>query len=281
MITKTLKMGGIALVGAGLVGGLFFGGDLVSYARSSFKSVQTSVKDNVPIEFELKRARDLLEEVIPEMHANIKLISQEEVEIAALQADIETSQEALDQERARITKLRKAMTIQKANYTFGKRRYTRDDVKHELSNRFARFKEAELVITSKHHLLSNRERSLQAALQLLDDTRAQKRLLEEKISALEGQYRLQKAASVGSEINIDNSKLAKTEKLISDIKKRLDVHERVLAHESRFVQTIPVDPLDEGDLLAQIDEHFCPTHTPEESIEGNVKGITVVVETQP
>ena len=88
MISKSIKMGVLVLVGAALVGGLFFGKDMISYAHSSCKSVQTAVKDSVPIEFELKRAHDLLQDVIPEMHANIKLISQEEVEIAALQADI-------------------------------------------------------------------------------------------------------------------------------------------------------------------------------------------------
>ena len=258
MITKTLKLSGLILLGAGLVGGLFFGKDVVSYARSSVKSVSSAVKDSVPIEFELKRAKDLLEEVIPEMHANIKLISQEEVEIAALQADIEKSQENLSEESQRIQKLRKALNVQQASYNFGNREFTRADVKMDLTNRFERFKEAELVFASKQHLLANRQKSLQAALQLLDETRGQKRLLEDKISALEGQYRLVKAASVGSTVCIDNGKLAKTEKLISDIKKRLDVAERVLTHESRFVQAIPVDSVSEVDLLTQIDEHFCP-----------------------
>jgi len=258
MITKTLKLGGLILVGTGLIGSMFFGKDMLSYARSSAKSVQTAVKDSVPIEFELKRAKDMLEEVIPEMHANIKMISQEEVEIAALQADIEKSQQNLNEEAQRVQKLRKALNINQASYTFGDRQFTRTDVKQDLSHRFERYKEAELVFASKQHLLANRQRTLHAALQLLDETRSQKRLLEDKISALEGQYRLVKAASVGSPISIDQGKLAKTEKLISDIKKRLDVAERVLSHESRFVQTIPVDTVSEVDLLTQIDDHFCP-----------------------
>ena len=61
---------------------------------------------------------------------------------------------------------------------------------------------------------------------------------------------------------MDNSKLAQTEKLISDIKKRLDVAERVLAHESRFTPHIPVESVNEIDLLVQIDEHFTPTSAP-------------------
>ncbi len=277
MFKRTLKLGSLILVGTGLVGGLFFGKDMVSYARSSAKSVRLAVKDSVPIEFELKRAKDMLEEVIPEMHANIKLISQEEVEIAALHADIQNSQENLDEEGQRIQKLRKALNIQKASYRFGDRQFTRTDVKQDLCHRFERYKEAELVFASKQHLLANRQKTLHAALQLLDETRSQKRLLEDKISALEGQHRLVKAAAVGSPISIDQGKLAKTEKLISDIKKRLDVAERVLSHESRFVQAIPVDTVSEVDLLTQIDDHFCPQDT----TDVDHSEVARVVETQP
>ena len=81
-------------------------------------------------------------------------------------------------------------------------------------------------------------------------------MLEDKIESLASQYRLVKAASIGSNIQVDNSKLAQTEKLITQIKKRLDVAERVLAHESQFVQAIPVDAVAEEDLLTQVDEYF-------------------------
>jgi hypothetical protein len=81
-------------------------------------------------------------------------------------------------------------------------------------------------------------------------------MLEDKIESLASQYRLVKAASVGSNIQVDNSKLAQTEKLITQIKKRLDVAERILAHESQFVQAIPVDAVVEEDLLTQVDDYF-------------------------
>jgi chromosome segregation ATPase len=259
MFGKWFKMGLLVVVILCVIGGLLFGGDLVSYVRSTIKSVQRSVKDAVPIEFELKRARDTLEQIIPEMHANIRLIAQEEVEVAALNSDIEKSQKALADERMRIARLRKSLDVQPAVYTFAGRTFTRTQVKQDLAQRFERFKEAELVLASKQKLLERRQSSLHAAMQMLEQTRAQKRLLHDKIGALESQYRVVKAAAVGSQIDIDNSKLAQTAKLIDQIKRRLDVAERVLAHESRFVQSIPVDAVPEEDLLAQIDEYFAPT----------------------
>jgi hypothetical protein len=256
MITRWLKRSVFVAGGVFLLGGLLFGKDLVSYVSSSAKSVQTAVKDAVPIEFELRRARDLLEEIIPEMHANIRLIAQEEVEVAALKADITRGEEAIEEEKVRISKLRGALDVQQAQYHFGGKEYSRSYVKEDLANRFERFKESELVLASKKRLLDTRENSLQSAMQLLEQTRSRKRLLEDKIESLASQYRVVKAAAIGSNIQVDNSKLAQTEKLISQIKKRLDVAERVLAHESQFVQAIPVDAVVEADLLTQVDEYF-------------------------
>ncbi len=265
MITRWLKMGAIATVGLGLAGGLLFGKDVASYVRSSAKGVRTVVKDSVPIEFELRRARDLLEEIIPEMHANIRLIAQEEVEVAALKAEIAKGQESLEDERARIRTLRGSLETPQAQYVFAGRQYSRGDVKADLAARFERLKEGELVLASKQRLLASRENSLNAAMQLLEKTRSQKHILENKIETLASQYRIVKAASVGSKVQVDNGKLAQTEKLIAQIQKRLDVAERVLAHESRFIESIPVDTVIEADLVAQVDEYFQQHEGPAEA----------------
>jgi hypothetical protein len=249
-------MGAIATVGLGLAGGLLFGKDVVSYVRSSAKGMRTVVKDSVPLEFELRRARDLLEEIIPEMHANIRLIAQEEVEVAALKAEIAKGQEGLEDERVKIRTLRGSLETPQVQYVFAGRQYSRGDVKADLAARFERLKEGELVLASKQRLLASRENSLNAAVQLLEKTRSQKHILENKIETLASQYRIVKAASVGSKVQVDNGKLAQTEKLIAQIQKRLDVAERVLAHESRFIEAIPVDTVLEADLVAQVDEYF-------------------------
>ena len=259
MLKKTLKTGLLVVVGAALIGGLFLGKDAMSYMRCSAGSVQSAVKDSVPIEFELKRAHDMLEDIIPEMHAHLRLIAQEEVEIAALKAGIQRSQASIAEEGQRIQKLRSTLATLQASYTFGSRNVSRADLKVGLAARFDRFKEAEIVLASQQRLLNTREQSLTAAMQLLEKTRSEKRLLQDKVSALAGQYRVVKASAVGSKLNIDNIKLTQTAKLIAQIEKRLEVAERVLAHESRFVQTIPVDIVEEADLIQQIDSHFNPS----------------------
>jgi len=259
MILRSVKWGVMGVVGLGLVGGMLFGKDAVSYVKSSARGVRTAVKDSVPVEFELRRARDMIEEIIPEMHANIRLIAQEEVEVAALKGEIAKGTEALKDEENKIKTLRVALEQPRVEYSFAGRNYGRNEVKTDLAARFERYKESELVLASRVKLLDSREKSLAAATQMLEKTRSEKRILEDRIEALASQYRILQAAATGTKFQVDSSKLAQTQKLITDIQKRLNVAERVMAHESKFVQSIPVDEVEtvaETDLVAQVDDYF-------------------------
>jgi len=263
MICKAIKTVVLVGLGVGLVGGLLFGREAVSYFRSAVGSVRDVAKDNVPIEFELRRARDLLNDIIPEMQANIRVIAQQEVEITNLKTDLVQSKKALCDEQCKVQKLRETLATQQTSYTINGLNYSRQAVAEELSRRFDRFKEAEVILAGKQRLLENREKSLQAGIAMLEKTRSQKMLLESQIETLNGQFRLVQAAAVGSKLNIDHSKLAQTQKVLADIKKQLDVAERVLAHESKFAEEIKVDTVDEKELVASVDEHFANKNTTE------------------
>ena len=263
----TRKLKTVVLVGGGLalVAVFLSPRGVLSYVRTSGHSVQRAIQDNIPTEFELQRARDLLDRTVPEMHANIRLIAEEEIEVAQLQEDIKASHERLSDEQARIARVRSMLETPQPTYAVHNQSVSHDTLREDLARRFERFKEARLVLDSKQRLLEARQASLTAARDRLDQMRAQKALLQDKIDALESQHRLVQAASLGSKLEIDDSAIAQTEKLIGDIRKRLDVAERVLAHEARFTQPIPLDTVSDADLLAEVDEYFAaPTPEPEE-----------------
>ncbi len=213
-------------------------------------------RPEIPIEFELRRARDLLEDIIPEMHANIGLIAREEVEVAALKNEVSEGEKSVIDQWSRIAQLRDYLKSSDKVFNFRDKQFSRQQVKDDLSWRFDRFKESELVLASKKKLLATRQTVLQSSMELLEKTKGRKCLLASKIENLETQHRLLQASAVESGIHVDNSKLAKTEKLINDVKKRLTVAERVLAHENLFIQTIPFEEVTETELTGQIDRYF-------------------------
>jgi hypothetical protein len=256
MLLKAVKWGVIGVGGLTLAGAMVFGRDMCSYATSGARAVRSAAHDAVPIEFQLRRAHDLVSDIVPEMQANVRVIAQQEVEIDALRNDIGTSEKSLDDERVRMTKIRDSLGTEQVSFTFGPHAYSREQLKEDLARRLDTSKEADIVLAGKKRLLENRQKSLAAAVQMLEKARSQKTMLESQIATLEGQYRLVQAASVGSAVAIDNSKLTQSQKLIDDIKKQLDVAERVLAHESKFIDPIQVDSVTEKDLLTQVDDYL-------------------------
>src|SRR5687767_2669420 len=143
---KTVVIGGVALA---LGTGIIFGTEAGSYIRSSYQGVRDSVKDSVPIEFEIKRAHHLLNDIVPEMHANIRLIAQQEVEVATLKKEIEHARRSLSDEQAGVQKLRTMLTSDTGTFRIQNVSYSRDEMTEELARKFDRFKEAEVVLASK------------------------------------------------------------------------------------------------------------------------------------
>jgi hypothetical protein len=241
--------------GVVLVGGVIFGNELFSYLRTSTGAVRETVRDAVPIEFELQRARDLIDDILPEIHANVRLIAEDEVEIAVLEKDIVRSGEQVVTDRQLLSQIREKLTTQNVSYEIGNRNYTRKQLAEQAALKLARLKDAEMIQASKQRLLETRQKSLQAAMQMLDRARDRKSQLEQKVESLVAQHRLVKASAIGSRFHVDDSKLSKADQLLSDIQKRVDVSERVLAHDSISEITLE-DVMDEDELLAEIDDHL-------------------------
>ena len=256
MFGKWIKRSVLLALTLLVVGTCLFGKDALSYVVSSGNWARTAIKDSVPIEFELRRAKDLLEDIIPEMHANIGIIAREEVEVAALKNEITQGEKSVDDQWSRVAQLRDYLKTSDNVFNLRGKEFSRQQVKDDLSWRFDRFKESELVLASKKKLLSTREIALHSSMDLLEKTKGRKRLLASKIESLETQHRLLKASAVESGIHVDNSKLAMTEKLINDVKKRLTVAERVLAHENVFAQIIPFEEVTETELTGEVDKYF-------------------------
>ncbi len=252
------------LVAFGLIGGIALGGlafllsntHAMSYLSSSKKMIEKSVKDSIPIEFEIQRARDLLEELLPEMRANLKLVAAEQVEVAELETDISDEADSIASEKGKVQILRNTLKQAQASYRIGNLDYDREEVVEELARRFEHLRTAEQLLKGKRDLLRNRKRSLEAAVKKLEKTRVARVTLESQIESLEAQFRLLQAQSTESQFHLDETKLTQTQDIITDLKRRLEVSRRVMAQESKFVEMIPIGGVEETSVVQRIDDYF-------------------------
>ncbi len=257
MVSKMIKPAALFAVGVVLVGFFLFGANFLSYVRTSGRVVQKAAQDSVSVEFELQRARDMVDDILPQLQANVRMIAEDEVEIATLEKDIEKGRIALDDRQRKLASLRKKMRVQQVSYEIGSRDISREHLTQQLSNEFDRYREAELIQGSKERLLETRKQSLANALQMHERAKHQKLQLEQKIESLVAQHRLVQSSSIGSQVDVDGGKLNRADQLLAQIQRRLDVSQRVLAHESDL-QEIQLDEgqVDETELLSEFDDYF-------------------------
>ncbi|MFN8856812.1 MAG: hypothetical protein ACK50P_14690 [Planctomycetaceae bacterium] len=253
-----LKKSLIAFAVAGTLGTLAFGRDLSSYLRTAGGEARQALKSGVPIEFEIQRARDMVESLIPEVRTCMHVIAEEEVNIDHLNREIAKAEVGLERQKGEILTMRKALESSQATFQYASRRYTADEVRGDLAQRFQRFKTAEATLASQQEIRRQRERSLVSAREKLEAMLNEKRTMEVEIEHLEARLKQVQAAQAASHLSVDDSGLSRARQLITELNKQLDVETKVLDAQGQFTGLIPVSAREPApaDLARQIDQHF-------------------------
>lgn len=254
---RWMKYGFATFVVVSFAGFLALGTNLSSYVRTTTNAAQEAVRNSVPMDFELRRASDMINAILPDLQSQVRIIAQEEVEIAALQTDIAETQKRLAGEHQTLAALRANMDVHQVTYAVNGRNMPRQQLTEQLHQRFARLKQGELALASKQRLLEKRQDGLDAALAMLDRMRHRKAELEQKVEALAAQHRLVQASAIESGRLMDDSQLSQADQLLSDLETRLAVAQRVLAHEQDlFTVTTTDEIVDEQRLLTELDDYL-------------------------
>lgn len=253
MLKKSLFAG----AAVALLVGLFFGRDCYSYLGTTAGWVKDSVKESVPVTFELKRAKSMIAELEPEIRRNMHLIAKEEVEVARLDRRIEKEEASLAKAENDILRLKSDLSTNKGAFHYGDRRYTIQQVKADLTNRFDRFKVNKATYENLGKILQARQAKLDAARQKLEAMLAAKHRLEVEVENLAAQQKMVEVAQTVSDFKFDDSQLSRTRKLVEEIRTRIEVAGKMVDADADFHAEIPLDEPAEGkDIVDAISEYF-------------------------
>ncbi|HUG18838.1 MAG TPA: hypothetical protein VMM56_07650 [Planctomycetaceae bacterium] len=237
MIKKALLGVGLAL----LIPILIFGRDAGSYVKTAGESVRKAVKNEVPPEFEVQRIKDMVDHLAPEIRQCMHVIAEQQVDIEHLNEQIVARADGLaDQEKILLSMTHDVDSGVK-NITYANHSYTNEEVQRDLAYRFEKFKVAKEALERDRKILKARDKALKSNQKKLDEMLTQKQDLEVKVAELDARLQSIQAQSTISELNFDDSKLAQTKQAIRDLNKTLDVRERMLDVESKFVDLIPTE----------------------------------------
>lgn len=247
---------GVAALGA--LASLVFGRDVWSYARTWGNSVRQSVKKEVPIEFEVARARELVENLVPEIRHCMHVIAEQEVDVEHLTSELARRQAELASQKDVIQSRTVDLKSAQASYVYAGQTYSAEQVRNDLAKRFERFKVAEETLKKERQVLEARQKALFANREKLDNMLAAKTDLELQLEQLEARLKAVQAAETVSTVSIDDSELARAKKLIRELNKQIDVREKVMATDGKLTDLIPTESKTAApkDLESQIEAYF-------------------------
>jgi hypothetical protein len=248
----------IGVAAAAVLSTLVFGRDVVSYVKTFGSSAREAIKSEVPIEFEIQRARDMVANLVPDIRQCMHVIAEEEVNVEHLSKEIARAENDLGKQKDEILALRRHVDSGRQVYQTSSRAYSCNEVKRDLSSRFERYKTAETTIASKRQILTAREQSVVAAREKLEGMLNEKRNLEVQLENLDARLKTVQAAQTASSVQLDDSQLSRAKKLIGELNKQLDVAQKMLDADGKFTGLIPVEAACQvpEDLSNQIDEYF-------------------------
>jgi len=248
----------IGVLGTVVLSTLVFGRDAISYIKTAGSSARDAIKAEVPIEFEIQRARDMVANLIPDIRKCMHVIAEEEVSVEQLNQEVAQAEASLGKQKEEILALRRHVDSGKSMYVSKTRAYSASEVKQDLALRFERFKTAESTVASKRQILLAREKSVAAAREKLEGMIGSKRSLEVQIENLDARMKTIQAAQTASNVQLDDSQLARAKKLIGELNKQLDVAQKMLDADGKFAGLIQVDATTAipEDLSRQIDDYF-------------------------
>ncbi len=94
------------------------GTSALSYVRTRRSFNPPEVKNQIPVEVEITRCRDINRQNDPEIAHNLQTIAREEVEIERLQREVSSKKEKLATAKGQIMRLRADLTENKPHYVY-------------------------------------------------------------------------------------------------------------------------------------------------------------------
>lgn len=256
MIKKLVIVAGVLLVG----GWLLARTDLGSYTKTAWSHVKGSVKNTVPVTFEIKRAKDMIASLDKEADKLICTMAEQQVDKERLEADTIKCQAFLEQEEREIKAANEQLKTNKTMFVSGSARVSRDRFALDLERRFQAYRLHEAALKSRKQTLNMHHETLNAARANLDALKAAKEDLQARLDKLETELQIVQAEEARAKraSKYDDSRLAKIKNLVDDIEKQVNVRrvEVQLRENHKVPAPTPAVTSSGTDITVRIDGHF-------------------------
>ncbi|WP_435020694.1 hypothetical protein TA3x_001969 [Tundrisphaera sp. TA3] len=258
MACSMLKKGVIgATLGAGVLYGLF-GTSAPSYLRTAAQRFRHGVKDAMPDQFQIERARDEVRRLEPDFHNTIENLARTSVEVDTLNKEIAAIRSNHENGKVALKAMRSKLDTGDLRLT-GNVSYSPAEMKEELGHRLDSYRNTGEILESKEATLKAKYKELSAYRRHLDQIGTAKRALMSKIDGIEARLKMIETTKQGNDFNFDEGALARAKEAVADLEKRTEVLSRRAELEGKYAGTLLPAGTEPGrDVLREMDAEFGP-----------------------
>jgi predicted nucleic acid-binding Zn-ribbon protein len=252
---KLIKWSIITVIAVGVAGFAVLGDHFGSYVGTVGSSVRDSVRGNIPIEFEIKRAEKLIRAIDPEVNQCKRELAIAEVELEHLIQNVDRLHKTVEKQTRKLKNGQKLLSdIQTSSYeTSSGHVYSRRRVEIDLGRTLEMFKNNKAMLKSKRSLIERQTMAVSASRVKLDSVRTRKAELENTIASLKVQKKhLDALTASNRRFDLDDSALGKATEVLAEVKKRLDVTQRMIEDDMFFAEGISEDRAPRRNILKEI-----------------------------
>lgn len=257
---KLIKWTAVGLAGAAAAAFFVFGEHTTSYIGTVASSVRESVRGQIPVDFELKRAERLVAEIDPQIETCRRDVARAEVELAELEQQIDELSTVVTRDELKLKQGREVLSSASGTqpvYELAGRRYPKQRIELDLARTLEAHKSNVAILRGKSALRDQQTKAVEAARARLDAVRAQKTRLEDQIASLKIQkQQLDATAAASRRFDLDDSALSKAKEVLTRVKKELDIAQRVIEDDLYHAHGIPTELPVGMDVVKEIDEFF-------------------------
>lgn len=248
----------IGVLATGVAGWFVFGDRFYSYFSTMAGSMRDKVRSQVPVDFELRRAERLIRDIEPQIHGCKREVAQAEVNLENLRADVERLEKSVALSEQKLK--HGAAWLDSGAVTgvqLAGRPVSRQRVELDLERTFQNHRNNTELLRGKRALILHQERAVLATREKLDAVRSEKSRLEDLVATLKTQKAQIDALAAGSlRFDLDDSALSKAKEVLSDVKNRLDVAQKMIADDMFFAEGVDVRIPADRDVVGEIRRYF-------------------------
>jgi hypothetical protein len=253
-----LKKAIIGVLGMTLVAGIMLGSDAGSYFRTMKKRASKAVQSEMDLDFEVDRARTMIEDLVPAIEECQEVVIRQQVELARKEVSVANQEQTLDERQGEILALRTDLKSDRNKFRYASISYTRKDVERDLQIRMDRYKGAIAALNRDKKIMVAQRDKLRANQQVLENMVGQKKELEVAVAQLEARLEQLEAEEAISTLAIDDSQLSRAKALIQELNNQMDVKSKMLDAEGSYTGLIPVgqEEVQKRDIASEVDAYF-------------------------